>query len=513
MSNVPVRFRQRLARHGWLVAIAAAYLYVFPYFPRLHSANELPRVYLAQAIVEDHAFAIDRGVARYGATADVSPSAGHFYSNKAPGSSLLAAPAYAVAHAIDDPGLGVTMWLCRVFAGIVPALAFLYLLDGFLARFAPDPAVRKLVVIAYALGSMAMTYAMLFYSHQLAAACIGSAWILAIDVVERRRGLVAMGVAGLLAGATPLVDYQAVFAGLPVAAYVLARLWRWPRRELVRALAVAIGAAALPVAVLLAYHAACFGSPWRTGYDASETFAQFHRHGFLGLTGPRWSAFVGSLFAPDNGLFVLAPWLVLAIPGTLALWRRGERGIAVTCAAVALIFIAFVSSISFWRGGWGVGPRYITALLPFLLPPIAAALTAIRARPLVLASALALIVVGVVVYALAAATFPYWPGESDHTGDPFRNPLYEVAFRLFGDGVVAPNLLSALGVAGAVGLVPYLALVAGLVGATIVAVARWRGLALAVGLAAWLIAALSLVPHGDATAELKYHRVVELIRR
>jgi hypothetical protein len=68
-----------LLRNGWLIAIAAAYLYVFPYFPRIHSANELPRVYLVKAMAEDGTFAIDRGVARWGATADVSPWGGHQY--------------------------------------------------------------------------------------------------------------------------------------------------------------------------------------------------------------------------------------------------------------------------------------------------------------------------------------------------------------------------------------------------------------------------------------------------
>ena len=42
-------------------------------------------------------------------------------------------------------------------------LVFLWLLYGFLERFAPDPIVRQLVLVAYGLGSMAMTYSILFY--------------------------------------------------------------------------------------------------------------------------------------------------------------------------------------------------------------------------------------------------------------------------------------------------------------------------------------------------------------
>ena len=51
-----------LRRNGWLIAIVAAYLYVFPYFPAIQSANELPRVYLVKAIVDEHTFKIDSGV-------------------------------------------------------------------------------------------------------------------------------------------------------------------------------------------------------------------------------------------------------------------------------------------------------------------------------------------------------------------------------------------------------------------------------------------------------------------
>ncbi|HEX7837205.1 MAG TPA: hypothetical protein VF469_07060, partial [Kofleriaceae bacterium] len=448
-----MRLPAKLARHGWLAAIAVVYLYAFPWFPRIHSANELPRVYLVKAIADDHTFAIDREVARWGATADVSPSGGHLYSNKAPGSSLLAVPAYAAVRAAwGEPSLAATMWICRVFAGILPMLGFLWLLWGFLARFAPDPAVRRVVVLGYALGSLAMTYSILFYSHQLGAICIASAWILALDVADGRRGLGAMAVAGLLAGAAPLVDYQAGFAALPIAVHVVAR--KWGRAGRVPAIAVAVIAAAVPLAGLLGYHAACFGSPWRTGYDASTTFAMYHQQGFLGITALRGEALWGSVGRPDNGLVALSPGWLLAVPGSVALWRRGHRGTALVGAAIAVLYLLFISSINFWRGGWEVGPRYITAMLPFLLPAVAAELEALAARPLGLGAAAGLVGAGVVIYVLSSATFPYWP-------DSVHHPLYEVTFRLLGDDLVAPNLGSALGISGVAGMLPYAAVAFG----------------------------------------------------
>jgi hypothetical protein len=496
---VPVR--NLLARAPWwLIAIAAAYLYVFPYFPKIHSANELPRVYLTRALVDEHRIEIDTGVATWGGTADVSPSAGHSYSNKAPGSSLLAMPAYAAARLVTEPSLAFSLWLCRFFAGIVPAILFLWLLWGFLARFAPDPDVRRLVLVAYGLGSMAMTYSILFFSHQLAAVCVGSAWILAVEVSERKRGLLAMAAAGALAGCALLVDYQAVFAAVPVAVLVVVRIIKWPRIEAARVIGAAAVGAAIPIAILLAYHAAAFGSPWRTGYDASTTWASFHQQGFLGITKLRWEAFWGSMVRPDNGLITLAPWVLIAIPGAVTLAKKGERAIVLVSGAVVVIYLLFISSINFWRGGWGVGPRYITAMLPFVLPLVAAQLQAWRARPLVLGAAAGTIVVGVVVYGLTTVTFPYWP-------DSLKNPLVEVTFRMLGDNLVAPNVGSALGIAGIPGVLPYIALVFGLLGYALVRASTWRGMLIAFAIGAAIIAGMSQLPRSGANGDRVYGNV------
>ena len=496
-----MRFRPFLERRGWLIAIAIAYLYVFPYFPKIRSANELPRIYLVKAIADEHVFHVDRGVQRWGTTADVSPAFGHQYSNKAPGSSMLAAPAYlAVRVVAGEPSLGVSMWIARFFAGIVPMLLFLSLLWGFLERFAPDPAVRRLVLVAYALGSMAMTYSILFFSHQLGAICVASAWILALDVADRKRGLFAMSAAGALAGAAALVDYQAVFAAVPVAVHVLVKLRAWPKKDLARVVAIAVAGAAVPIGILLAYHTACFGSPWRTGYDASTTFAVYHQEGFLGITKLRWEAFVGSLVKPDNGLFFLAPWLVLALPGAYVLARKRElpdrMGYVGVGVAVIVIYVAFISSINFWRGGWGVGPRYITAMLPFMLPFVAALLSRVDAK-LARGALAGTIVVGVVVYAMSSATFPYWP-------DSMQHPLFDATFHLLVDGLVAPNAGNVLGLGGIASLVPYVLLVGGLLGSSIHRACGWRGLLLAAGIGAATIILYSALPYGDARARHAY---------
>ncbi len=568
-----------VARHGWLVAIAVAYFYVFPYFPRIHSANELPRLYLVKAIADDHTFELDREIGRWtaleggGPTADITRVGGHSYSNKAPGSSMLAVPPYWIArHVVGEPSLATTMWICRVFAGVIPMLLFLALLYRFLERYAPDPAVRQLVCVAYGLGSMAMTYSLLFFSHQLAAICVASAWVFGLEAAERTRGRAWFAVAGALAGASALVDYQAVFAAVPAGIHVLARLRGWQRRDVAIAVGLLVGAMAIPIAILLGYHAACFGSPWRTGYGAvageqlhgTIAFAANHEHGVLGLTTLRWKAFVGSLFAFDNGLFALAPWFVLALPGFVLLGRedapadpvtaavrrrarielgigaalialgiaiylagvvhmgervfhpaidlpivlgvvaivlgasrvvRGrERGSAAVGAGVLAIYVLFISALAFWRGGWCVGPRYITAMLPFLLPAVAALLTALQGRDRRwFGVAAGTIIVGVAIYTLSSITFPYWP-------DSIAHPFLDLTMRLFVHGLVSPNLGNVVGLGGLLAIAPVVIVAFGIVGYTIHRAAGGRALAIAALVAAVMFALYAAVPHGDPQA-------------
>jgi hypothetical protein len=75
----------------------------------------------------------------------------------------------------------------------------------------------------------------------------------------------------------------------------------------------------------------------------------------------------GILLSPYRGLFYSAPWLLLAIPGGVLLARRGARGEALVCAAIAVLFVWMNASLVDWPGGWAVGPRYLVPCIPFMV--------------------------------------------------------------------------------------------------------------------------------------------------
>jgi hypothetical protein len=560
VMSAPVSALDRLRRGGaWLVrrwqglALVLVFVWASPWFPDLQSANELPRAYLTMAMVDEGRVSIDTGVRRWGTTSDVSqarlvtgrvtlrggrvaiadppPSAtcgtrpppptpgappirkGPHYSNKAPGSSIAAIPGYVALrgwHAVvgGAPTLAEVVWVSRLTTGVLPALLLLWALWRFLGRFEPSVPARRLALLGFGVGSMFFLYSVLLFSHPLSAACVAGAWLCAVDACDDPARWRRLGLAGFLAGAAPLVDYQAVFAAVPVAAWVVVRLARWPRGAALRAVAVAALGAAVPIAALLAYHAAAFGGPFVTGYDASDSYACHHQQGFLGMDTLRWAAFVGSTVAPDNGLLAMWPMAALAVPGWVLMARRPVlRGHLAVTLAVAVIYLLFISAINFWRGGWQVGPRYVMAMLPFLLPPIVVALGAAERWWWLRAAAAGLCLVGLVTYTLTTAVFPYFP---DHS---FVSPVHEITLRMLGEGHAGANLGERLGLPGAWSLLPMGLAALALAAAAVVppgAPPRRAAAAMnvALGVSAAFVLALGQAGTGGRAAERTYQKLV-----
>jgi len=488
----------------WLVPLgfALAFVYTFPYWGALHNANEVPRVFLTEEIVDHGTFRLDARWAelREGSTFDVSVTPdGHKYSNKAPGTSLLGVPAYLAvkgARAVvgGTPTLAEVTWACRFVTSILPVLLFLPVFRRTARRFAGDAAADG-ALVALAFGSMVYPYAQVLFSHALAMACAGGAFAAAVALAhgEARRPLVSGIAVGFLLGWAVLADYQSALALAIVVGYLIVKS---PTRLRDLAL-VAVGG--LPPAALFAlYHWACFGSPLRTGYSFAPDPA--HKQGLLGIIGPNRQAMAQALVAPDNGLLVLMPWIVLALVGFVVLVRsRVARAEAIAIFAVAVGYVLFVGSLvpEFGRAGWSVGPRYIVVSMPFFGWLVAAALDALDEKPVLRAVAHALVLAGVVIMVTAATTFPYWPVS-------IKNPLYEVDFWALTTGHVPHSLGTAVGLHGIASLVPLYAIVLAIV---IWLLARHRiatTVAAAIG-AALIVAFFSLAPHTkDLAPRVRY---------
>jgi hypothetical protein len=487
--------------------IAAVYLYAFPFFADLRSANELPRVLTTQEIVERGTFQLDARLGELGSRFDIAPTHdGHFYQNKAPGPSILAVPTYVVLKMLGFTSVKVSTWAFRVTVVTIPALIFLWFFLRLSTRFSPDVTAGRTALAAYAFGSPALPYGVLFMSHQPAAVCAGGAFVAAVTLVRadhvRRRPLVAATV-GLLGGLSVMMDYQSALAAGLVGLYLVL----FSRRRLHDG-ALAIAGTLPPGLALAAYHTVCFGGPLKTGYSLSNPV---HEQGFLGLVGPSLSSFWHTLLDPSNGLLILMPWCVLALVGAVVVFASRERRRAIgaevgVCLLVVGGYLLFMGSLipSFSRAGWCVGPRYMTMALPFLawlaVPGFAAAgrrlVTRLFAQSLVVASA--------VVFVTAATTYPHWP-------EQIRNPLYELVFRLLREGYAVHSLGTLVGLRGLVSLLPLYVLAAGLLFWLMASGTTWlrhRYTAVAAfALGAVLIMGHRMFPLTGPYAERAYHFV------
>jgi hypothetical protein len=366
---IPSRLRRLLLTPG--AALLTLSLVAYAYFYQAGGWNQNSRFDLTRALVE-------RGTVRIDAyernTGDESRRAGHMYSDKAPGVSLAAVPAWAAVRAVSPepptPGqLAVGAWLGTVVAvGVPAALAVLALLR--LARaWGARAGAAVLLAGSYALATLAWPYATLMYGHQVIAALMVIAFAALAgphargEEVSLRR-LVGVGV---LLGWAVVVEYPAALAVVVLGAYALT--CAPPRRVL---LGLALGGAA-PALVLATYHAVAFGGPLALPYEFST---QPHRHQgfFMGLGVPSPDVLGQILVSRYRGLLYAAPWLALGVVGLVPLWRRGRRAEAGVCASLVLLFLWLNASLVDWQGGWAMGPRYLVPMVPFLVLPIAALL-------------------------------------------------------------------------------------------------------------------------------------------
>lgn len=345
----------------WLFVLT---LGTYGFFYQAGGWNANVRFDLVRSIVERRTLDID---AYHANTGDKALVDGHYYSDKAPGLSLLSVPVYAVVHAAygelreTDRFQGWAAYLCTLFAVSLPSAFAVVSLFRLCAFFGFTLLINAMLPLAYAFATLAFPYSTLYYGHQTAAAFV----LMALSLLVRSRNVDArrfgtMVLVGLLLGGAVLVEYPAAIAVGLLGAYA-----GWRYRSARPLAGMALGMVG-PLALLCWYQAAAFGSPFALPYDFST---QAPRHGglWMGVGWPGGRVLYHLLIGEYRGLFFGSPWLLLAIPG-IGVWLRDRRFRAegLLCAAVPLLCLALAAGLTDWHGGWGMGPRHLILTLPFL---------------------------------------------------------------------------------------------------------------------------------------------------
>lgn len=422
----------------------------FAYFlhtPRLD--NENSRFDLVYAIVNDGTFRIDD---YHRNTVDKSFYKGHFYSDKAPGTSFLGVPVYWTIRQLQKiigSNLSERMvrYLVRVLSvSLISALAGVLFFKSLFVFFG-NKEQSLLLTLVYFFGTAAFSYSTLFYGHQLGASFIIVSFYLLVCRSELRATDLLK--AGFLAGYGMISEYPTIIYAVGMFIY----LSKWKNKWLF------LLGLAFPVGALLMYNQLSFGHPLTLSY--SYAYLAGFRAQYQGLTMgielPKLRGLYLFLLSSNRGLFSLSPFLLLAFPGFISFFRvkkyRREFWLSLL---VSLSYILVISGHRTWKeaGGWAFGPRSITPILPFLILPVGFFLkkTTLLGKVLFLS----LSVISLANYLLVNIVDPRIP-------PVFTYPLSEYIVPLLLQGTYGVNIGTLLGLSSFRGLLPFLILLAGMV--------------------------------------------------
>lgn len=465
---------------AWLIFFITLLAYGW-FFPRWADPNQNSRLDMVVAIVEDHSFQIDRLVSN---TVDYAKVGDHYYSDKAPGVAFLGVPLYAgLSVLLDTPllaplteklatsdafastlrtdGSGVSgdkvkFALAQVLLSFVisaiPSAALCALIYLVLLRLTASQAASVTTALAYGLFTPAFAYANAFYGHQFAAFLLFAAFAL-VFFAPAHMGKGRLLLVGVLLGYAVVTEYPAALMVAVLFLYLGFALYR--RRQLPAIVWTMVTGGVIAL-LWFAYNTVVFGGPLELGYSHSELWMDEHSSGFMSLTQPTPAAFWGVFFSPFRGLFLLAPWLLLALPGymvwAMQLHNAEARAVwLVSVTSVLLVTLFNISSVMWW-GGFSVGPRYLLPALPFLALPCGVVMARWQGqRWFRVVTAVLLLWSALAVWAMTLAdqAFP---------SDALQNPWRDHVLPAWQNGYLARSLGTILGLQGVLALLPLLAL-------------------------------------------------------
>lgn len=424
-------------RSGIILAfLLLSNLYFLQIYPRFLSPNELSRLLLCSAVVDFGTFQIDQPIRLYADTEDKAVYQGHFYSDKAIGTSLLGIPFYGLYALLKScfqlqwPIPYVILWM-RIFTVLVPSLFLYCLLSRFWQQIDPHEHLIPWFLILFAFGTTAFAYSNEFVSHHLAGVFFFGSFYFLFQFKQsgRMRPLVF---SGLLAGMSLTVEYPAVF---PVAALLGYLIWISPEKKKT----VWWILCTVPfLMIMLGYNYAIFGTPFDVTYRhmAESHFSTNYARGFVGLTFPRLPALYDLLLSPAHGAFFWSPALLFAIPGVYKMIRSsGWYKEGMLFLAIALSYMLFHAGLIDWIGGATLGPRYLAAINPFLVTPVLFFFSEekIRASAGMRFTGLLVGALSILMIVIGTITFPYPPPE-------MRFPFFHLHLTLLAHGVFGMSL-------------------------------------------------------------------------
>jgi hypothetical protein len=292
-------------------------------------------------------------------------SDGREYSWFGIGSVLLSLPLYILGKILGNPPLNLVLLLNPLFGAATVTLVFLFTnCLGYSRRSS------LFVSILYGLGTMALYYGKDPGDHTLETFFILLCFFgMYRFIVSGRIGYIIMSGASL--GMAFLTRGNSIIIMPPL----LLMFWTSYIRSnhelkvpgyYFRGI-IPFCSAMIPfICIFFWYNNYRFGSIFESGYTLMA-----NRLGIDFFSGtPFITGLAGLLASPGKGFFYYSPITILFFFSIRSFWKN-HPAVAVGFAGTIVIFILFYARNIYWHGDWAWGPRYLFAVTPFFVIPIA----------------------------------------------------------------------------------------------------------------------------------------------
>jgi hypothetical protein len=352
--------RSQRDQRPWLIILLLVSVYLLFYSGQFHSVDEESLLSMAENLVKvgwfdtpARAFELQAGLP---ITQGFEGVDGRIYSKKGWAWPLLLTPFYAVSLLSSKlGGLQVAHLASVLVTALTGALVYLC---GRELRFSPRASLAA--ALFFGLGTIALVYSkFLFAGPFVGLTLTGSVWALLHCQHRRHDALRWAALAGLLFGLASAARMATLAMAPVLVVYLLCRCAFQSEtpavsRANVRSgwqtmLAFGVGAS-IPILVSAIYSWVTLGNPWQSVYESDA-----------GFTTPLWEGMYGLLISPGKGFFWFSPILLLALPGSLMLWRRRKAEVLLVWGLVAGTVLPYATWYMWWGGSvWG--PRFLVPL-------------------------------------------------------------------------------------------------------------------------------------------------------
>ncbi len=360
---------QRDWRAAWILFAVISTVY-FATIAGITSSNDGSHFALVRAIVDNRSFEISDYL-EFTENQDYALRGDLRFSDRPPGTALLAAPLYALSallpgplaplaskHDPQNPRVMYAVLLSVLAAGATAVLLF-WMLRG---HWRLTLRASVLATLAFAFGTMTWKYGSLLYSHATSGLMVMAAVALMLRAREQDDFWI-----GLLLGGSVLMEYTNVVFAVIAGAWWMTRRFAPQERSAgkpVRRAALFVVGALIPAAVLLWYNTVNFGGPLTLStFSVDTTRWPQNASLFHDFATPLWVGLPAMLFygSDNQGLFWLAPVSLLGLAGLRGLWQRSRREFALIVGGFAGMLLLLSTSTTF--NPYTNDGRYLT---PFL---------------------------------------------------------------------------------------------------------------------------------------------------